>query len=233
MLLSGPRAGFPIRRSPQPMPQIFSPSTNTLSKVSIVAGGLLAGTGALALTTANRWPWINNVDVAVEQQVPFSHKHHVGGLGIDCRFCHTAVEESATAGIPPVKTCMGCHSVVWKDAPMLEPIRESFRVDVPVQWNKVHDLPDFVYFNHSIHVKKGIGCESCHGRVDQMPLMWKVNSLNMEWCLACHRNPSNFVRPREQVTTMGWKPEDQAELGAKLVQEYKIQSLTNCSTCHR
>jgi hypothetical protein len=227
------------------MAQIFSPSTNTLSKVSIVAGGLIVGTGAFALTTANRWPWINNVEVAVEQNVPFSHKHHVAGLGIDCRFCHTSVEETAFAGIPPVKTCMGCHSVVWKDAPMLEPIRESYRSDVPVQWTRVHDLPDFVYFNHSIHVKKGVGCESCHGRVDQMPLMWKVNSLNMEWCLACHRNPQNFVRPREQVTTMGWDPMQpeksgstlpptpQAELGAKLVQEYKIQSLTHCSTCHR
>ena len=227
------------------MAQIFSPSTNTLSKASIVVGGLLAGTAAYAVTTVNRWPWISNVDVAVEQDVPFSHKHHVGGLGIDCRFCHTAAEESAVAGIPPVKTCMGCHSVVWKDAPMLEPIRESYRSDKPVQWTRVHDLPDFVYFNHSIHLKKGVGCESCHGRVDQMPLMWKVNSLNMEWCLACHRNPQDFVRPRDQVTTMGWDPRQpaksgsnlpsmsQAELGAKLVQEYKIQSLTYCSTCHR
>ena len=227
------------------MAQIFSPSTNTLSKASIVIGAVVAGTAAYALTTFNRWPWISNVNVAVEQQVPFSHKHHVGGLGIDCRFCHTAAEEAAVSGIPPVKTCMGCHSVVWKDAPMLEPIRESYRTDVPVQWNRVHDLPDFVYFNHSIHLKKGIGCESCHGRVDQMPLMWKANSLNMEWCLSCHRNPQNFVRPRDQVTTMGWDPlqpaksgsnlpsMSQAELGAKLVQEYKIQSLTNCSTCHR
>jgi len=227
------------------MAQIFSPSTNTLSKASIVAGALLAGTAAFALTTVNRWPWISNVDVAVEQEVPFSHKHHVGGLGIDCRFCHTAAEESAVSGIPPVKTCMGCHSVVWKDAPMLEPIRESYRSDKPIQWTRVHDLPDFAYFNHSIHLKKGIGCESCHGRVDQMPLMWKVNSLNMEWCLSCHRNPQDFVRPRDQITTMGWDPRhpeksgsnlpsmSQAELGAKLVQEYKIQSLTHCSTCHR
>jgi hypothetical protein len=227
------------------MAQIFSPSTNTLSKASIVAGALIAGTAAYALTTVNRWPWISNVDVAVEQEVPFSHKHHVGGLGIDCRFCHTAAEEAAVAGIPPVKTCMGCHSVVWKDAPMLEPIRASYRSDVPVQWTRVHDLPDFVYFNHSIHLKKGVGCESCHGRVDQMPLMWKANSLNMEWCLSCHRNPQDFVRPRDQVTTMGWDPRhpeksgsnlpgmSQAELGAKLLQEYKIQSLTHCSTCHR
>jgi hypothetical protein len=227
------------------MAQIFHPSTNTLSTVSIVAGGLIAGVGVLAVTTANRWPWISNVEVAVEQQVPFSHKHHVAGLGIDCRFCHTAVEESAFAGIPPVKTCMGCHSVVWKDAPMLEPIRESYRSDVPVQWTRVHDLPDFVYFNHSIHLKKGVGCESCHGRVDKMPLMWKVNSLNMEWCLSCHRAPEKFVRPRDQVTTMGWDPmhpsksgshlapTTQDELGPKLVQEYKIQSLTHCSTCHR
>jgi hypothetical protein len=243
------------------MAQIFSPSTNSLSKVSIVAGAIVAGTGTAALTTFNRWPWVSNVEVAVEQTVPFSHKHHVAGLGIDCRFCHTSVEESATAGIPPVKTCMGCHSVVWKDAPILEPIRESYRSDVPLQWNKVHDLPDFVYFNHSIHVKKGVGCESCHGRVDQMPLMWKVNSLNMEWCLACHRHPENFLRPRDQITTMGWSPDNpdwplaatqstdaaehgavvheaprkasQAELGQRLLHENKVQSLTHCSTCHR
>jgi hypothetical protein len=209
------------------MAQIFSPSTNTLSKVSIVAATLVVGAAGYAVTTINRWPWISNLNVAVEQDVPFSHKHHVAGLGIDCRFCHTAVEESANAGIPPVKTCMGCRS------------------DVPVEWTRVHDLPDFVYFNHSIHLKKGVGCESCHGRVDTMPLMWKANSLNMEWCLACHRNPQDFVRPREQVTTMGWDPAQpaksgsslppttQAELGPRLVQEYKIQSLTHCSTCHR
>lgn len=227
------------------MAQIFHPSTNTLSKVSIVAGALLSGGGALALTTANRWPWINNVEVVVSQPVQFTHSHHVGGLGIDCRFCHTSVEESANAGIPPVKLCMGCHSVVWKDAPILEPIRTAYQSDVPIQWNKVHDLPDFAYFNHSIHVKKGVGCETCHGRVDQMPLMWKVNSLNMEWCLQCHRSPEKYVRPLDQITTMGWDPMhpekfgsllppmSQEELGKQLVQEHKIQSLTHCSTCHR
>ena len=142
------------------------------------------------------------------------------------------------AGIPPSKTCMGCHSMVWKDAPILEPVRDSYRNDTSVEWIRVHDLPEFVYFNHSIHIKKGVGCESCHGRVDKMPLMWRENSLNMEWCLACHREPEKFLRPRDKVFTMGWDPVKelgvtQAELGAQLKQEYKVESRTNCSTCHR
>ena len=227
------------------MAQIFPPSTNTISKVSIVGTATLLGAGALVLTTANRWPWIDNVEVAIEQPVPFSHKHHLQDLGIDCRYCHTSVEEAASAGIPPTKTCMSCHSVVWKDAPLLEPIRESYRTDASIEWTKVHDLPDFVYFNHSVHVKKGMACESCHGRVDQMPLMWKVNSLNMEWCLSCHRDPAAKIRPRDMVYTMGWDPEhpeksgsnmaamSQEELATKLMKEYDVHSLTNCSTCHR
>jgi Cytochrome c7 and related cytochrome c len=184
--------------------------------------------------TFTRSGYLTGVGEAVQQRVPFSHKHHVGGLGIDCRYCHTTVETQAFAGFPPTKTCMGCHSQVWSDSPMLEPVRASWRTGESLQWNKVHRLADFVYFNHSIHVNKGIGCASCHGRIDQMPLVWRVNTLQMEWCLDCHRQPEKYVRPREHVYEMAWKPEeDQLEMGAHLVQEYKIQKLTNCSTCHR
>jgi len=177
---------------------------------------------------------MTGVGVPVEQPVPFSHKHHVGDDGLDCRYCHTSVEQSPFAGIPPTKTCMNCHAQLWTEAPILEPVRESFRIGKPLQWVRIHRLADFVYFDHSIHVRKGIGCSTCHGRVDQMPLTWRENTLFMEWCLECHRNPERFVRPREQVFSMDWEPpKDQLALGAKLVKEYKIQSMTSCSTCHR
>lgn len=220
------------------MAQVFPKSSNTLSKASIVVAGIVLGAVGLATININRTTYVNTQAMPIEQVVQFTHTHHVGSLGLDCRFCHTAVEESSYAGIPPSKTCMGCHSIVWKDAPILEPVRESFRNDTSVEWIKVHDLPEFVYFNHSIHVNKGVGCESCHGRVDKMPLMMRQNSLNMEWCLACHRAPEQFLRPKDQIFTMGWDPEKelgmtQAELGAKLKQENNVQSRTNCATCHR
>lgn len=218
------------------MAQIFHPSTNTISKVSIFGGiFILAGLAWLGLTFM-RSSYVTQVGVAREQPVPFSHEHHVSGLGIDCRYCHTSVETSAFAGIPPTETCMTCHSQIWSDAPILEPVRESFRTGRSIEWTRVHNLPDFVYFNHSIHISQGIGCESCHGRVDQMPLTWKAETLQMEWCLECHRAPEKFIRPREEVFTMGWEPpEDQLVLGRRLVAEYHInvQQLTNCSVCHR
>jgi hypothetical protein len=216
------------------MAQIFHHSTNTLSKVSIFgAVFILAGLIGL-LMLVERSPYATQVGVAREQPVPFSHKHHVGGIGIDCRYCHTSVETSSFAGMPPVKTCMTCHSQIWADSPMLAPVRASFQNDTPIEWTRVHDLPDFVYFDHSIHVRKGIGCSSCHGQVDQMPLMWREKTLQMEWCLECHRQPERFVRPREQVFAMDWQPPaDQLSLGRRLVQEYRIRSMTDCWVCHR
>jgi hypothetical protein len=218
------------------MAQIFHSRTNILSKVSIIVGALLAG-GALALLLGlARSPYVNMVGVHREQPVPFSHKHHINGLGIDCRYCHTSVEDAAFAGIPAVKTCMTCHSQIWTEAPILEPIRASYRTDEPIKWLRVHDLPDFVYFNHSIHVRKGVGCESCHGRVDQMPLMMKQYSLDMQWCIQCHKQPEKFIRPREAVYQMGWKPDgDQLALGKKLIDDYHIDKakMLNCSICHR
>ena len=216
------------------MSQIFPKSANAWSKASIITVlGLVAFIGAM-LPVLQRSDFVTTANTSKDQPVQFSHQHHVGGIGIDCRYCHTAVEVSSSAGIPPTKTCINCHSQIWSTSPYLEPVRASFRDDQPLKWLRVHDLPDFVYFNHSIHVKKGVGCETCHGRVDRMPLMRQQNSLQMEWCLNCHRNPEKFVRPRSEVLTMGYVPAvAQAELGPKLVAEYKIQRLTDCSVCHR
>ena len=216
------------------MPQIFHRSANTLSKVSL-AGILLVAGGLIGLAMLlGRSSYVTRAQEYVEQPVQFSHLHHVLDDGIDCRYCHTSVETSSFAGIPPTKTCMNCHSQIWQSAPILEPVRASYREDRPMQWIRVHDLPDFVYFNHSIHVKKGMGCETCHGRVDQMPLMKQQNSLQMEWCINCHRNPQDYVRPREEVFTMGYRPQKaQSELGRELIAKYNIKPSTDCSTCHR
>ena len=218
------------------MTQIFHPSTNTLSRVSIFGGAFFA-VGLLVLTYLyNRSPYETQVRVVKDQPVQFSHDHHVRGLGIDCRYCHTSVETSATAGMPPTYTCMSCHSQIWNQAPMLQPVRESLAEGKPLRWNRVHDLPDFVYFHHGIHVQKGIGCASCHGRMDLMPLAWKEEPLTMEWCLDCHRNPAKHIRPKDKVFDMTYKLPDreQLEQGRKLLAEYGIPGgrLTNCSTCH-
>jgi hypothetical protein len=216
------------------MSQIFHRSANTISRVSIF-GAVFFIAGLLGLfAEVNRSPWVTEARVAREQPIQFSHERHVAGNGIDCRYCHTSVETSAFAGIPPTKTCMNCHSQIFSTAPFLETVRQSFRTDQSIAWTRVHDLPDFVYFNHSIHVHKGIGCTTCHGQVDRMPLMWQEESLQMEWCVNCHRNPEQYVRPREAVFSIDYTPpSNQLELGRRLVQEYQIQRLTSCSTCHR
>jgi hypothetical protein len=216
------------------MAQLFHRSSNSIAKVSIVAVVVFLGCLVWAAYKLNAGSFTTDVEVAKGQPVPFSHKHHVGDDGIDCRYCHTSVETSPFAGLPPTETCMSCHSQIWTNAQLLEPVRESFSSGKSLQWTRVHDLPDFVYFNHSIHVNKGIGCSTCHGRVDQMPLMFKVNTLYMQWCVGCHRDPAQYVRPRDQVFNIAYEyPANQSELGARLVQEYKIQSLTDCVTCHR
>jgi len=216
------------------MPLIFHRSANTISKLSL-AGALMLAAGLILLAMLiGRSSYVTRANEYVEQPVQFSHIHHVLDDGIDCRYCHTSVETSSFAGIPPTKTCMNCHSQIWSNAPILEPVRASFRDDRPLRWVRVHDLPDFVYFNHSIHVKKGMGCETCHGRVDQMPLMQQVQSLQMEWCLDCHRNPEKYVRPRSEVFTMNYRPAvPQSVQGPMLVKEYGIKGNTSCSTCHR
>ena len=216
------------------MAQIFHPSFNTISKVSIFGAVFFLGAGVWAWDAFLRSPYTTQVGVARTQPVPFSHKHHVQGLGIDCRFCHSSVEQSAFAGIPPSKTCMSCHALIWKDSAVLEPVRESLRTDRSIEWTRVHDLPDFAYFDHSIHLKKGIGCTSCHGRVDEMPLMWRTETLNMDWCLSCHRDPVSQIRPRERLFDMDWDPDSLSSAErAELAESYGLESLTNCSICHR
>jgi hypothetical protein len=217
------------------MSQIFKPSANQLSRMSIVAAIVLlgAGGGALFELIADSTYATRQGD-AREQPIPFSHAHHVGSMGIDCRYCHTSVENSDWAVIPPTKTCMNCHSQIWVGSETLEPVRQSFRTNQSIKWTKVYDLPDFVYFNHSIHIKKGVGCETCHGRIDQQALTWQEPSLQMRWCLDCHRAPEKYLRPRDQITTMGYTPsEPQEVLGARLLKEYNVQKLDTCWTCHR
>jgi hypothetical protein len=216
------------------MPQIFHRSTNTLSRLSIYGAIFILAALSYAGYAVNKSPYITDVNVAQDQPVPFSHKHHAGELGIDCRYCHTSVEDSSFAGIPPTATCMTCHSQIWATSPMLEPVRASYRTDRSIEWTRVNALPDFVYFNHSIHVNKGIGCTTCHGPIAEMPLTWRAQTLQMDWCLGCHREPEKYVRPKEEVFNPFYQPPaDQVALGGKLVAEYKIQKLTNCSTCHR
>ncbi len=232
------------------MPQIFHRSSNTIAKVSIVLVLALVGGSLFAALELQRSPYYSWRDVAREQPVPFSHQHHVAGLGIDCRYCHTSVETSNFAGIPPTKTCINCHQQIWTNAPLLEPVRESYRSGQSIKWTRVNAVPDFVYFDHSIHINKGVGCNECHGQVDKMPLMRAANTMQMEWCLTCHRAPEKVLRPREEVLNMeyqqpsvgrpvtvnGQKFTDQASLGNYLKKEYHLRSvwdITSCNTCHR
>ncbi len=212
----------------------FHPRANTILRLTVLGlvafSALFIWLGAMIV----RSPSETRQNTPREQPVPFSHEHHVGGLGLDCRYCHTSVENSSFAGIPPTKICMNCHSEMWAVAPALEPVRESYRTGKSIQWTRVHELPYFVYFDHSIHIHQGIGCSECHGRVDKMPLTWQAQPLTMAWCLSCHRNPEMSVRPRNLVFDMGYvHPPNQKELGRRLVKEYGIRRLTTCSTCHR
>lgn len=238
------------------MAQIFHRSTNAISRISILATVILVSGILWACLELQRSPYVTYAGVAHMQPVPFSHQHHVSGLGIDCRYCHTTVEVSGFAGIPPTKTCMNCHAQMWTNAPMLEPVRESFRTGQSLVWTRANDLPDFVYFDHSIHINKGVGCATCHGPVDRMPLMYNQASLQMEWCLDCHRAPEKYLRPRNEVFNMRYQqptPEnpvqmpaangngvqtftDQIALGTELKNRYHLRSvydITSCSTCHR
>ena len=218
--------------------QIFHRSTNTLSRATIYGAVFVVAALFWAAAEIQRSPYVTYAGVRRPQPVPFSHQHHVAGLGVDCRYCHTSVETSSFAGIPPTKTCMNCHSQIWLTSPTLEPVRASFRTNESIRWTRVHDLPDFVYFNHSIHINKGVGCSTCHGSINQMPLVFQASPLLMEWCLDCHRNPEQALRAtKDDVFDMNWKaPANQAELGKQFAAERKIRStaeLTSCSTCHR
>ncbi len=232
------------------MSQIFHRSTNTISRLTIYGAVFVVASLAWTGAAVQRSSYVTRQGEAREQVVPFSHQHHVAGLGLDCRYCHTSVETSSFAGIPPTRTCMNCHAQIWNDAPMLEPVRESFRTGNSLVWTRVHDLPDFAYFDHSIHVAKGVGCSTCHGPIDQMALTYQASSLQMEWCLECHRAPEKFLRPQPEVFSVAYEPpsgnkpytwagkefRDQLLLGRELKTTYQVRTtadLTSCSTCHR
>jgi hypothetical protein len=232
------------------MPQFFPPSANQYARTSLIFLIVIAGVVGLAGYKLQSSPWVTREGMRPEQPVPFSHQHHVSGLGIDCRFCHTSVETSGFAGIPPTKTCMNCHSQIWTNAPLLEPVRASFKDDKSLVWTRVHDLPDFVYFSHEIHINKGVGCKSCHGPIDEMPLTYQNVSLQMEWCLGCHRDTAKELRPREEVFNMTYKQPsrwvpvtfngqkffDQDTLGKEIQKTYHVKreyELIMCDTCHR
>jgi hypothetical protein len=218
------------------MPQLFRPVADTIARailVSILAVPFVVVGGAYAVM---RSPLVTGQSITLHQPVPFSHKHHVGDDGIDCRYCHTSVETSAFAGMPPTTTCMTCHSQLFTNAEMLAPVRQSLADNKPLHWTRVHRLPDYVYFDHSIHVAKGVGCTTCHGQVETMPLMRQAAPLTMSWCLDCHRDPAPNLRPRDQVFNTQWTPPaDQLEQGRRLLTEYHIKTehLTDCSRCHR
>ncbi len=213
------------------MASVFTPRANLIARASLA--GLVAALAAAAVFAYGyaHSPYSTGVGIEIDQPVPFSHEHHVAGLGIDCRYCHTSVEDSAFAGMPATQTCMHCHAKVWTDAAMLAPVRESWRREVPIRWRRVHDLPGFVYFDHSIHVAKGIGCVTCHGRVDQMRLMRKAETLHMRWCLDCHRNPEPHVRPVDKVFDLAWQRPDDAAPPEEPPE--RPATLTDCSACHR
>ena len=215
------------------MAQIFSERFGLSVQLVVLVMVIVMGLLVVAWRRVTGPP--HGLNEAVLQPVPFSHQHHVGDLAIDCRMCHSMVEQEAVAGMPPVSTCMGCHSQLYTNQKVLVPVVASWESGVPLHWHRVYDLPDFVYFNHSIHIAKGVGCESCHGRIDRMPLVARAQSLSMQWCLDCHRDPERNLRPRDKVFSMGWEAPDQRGLGRKLVREYHIDKrrLTECSLCHR
>jgi hypothetical protein len=216
---------------------LFRPSANTIFRTALASLFVLVFGGLSLAMIYVRSPLFTGQSDPVQQPVQFDHRHHVGDEGIDCRYCHSLVEKGPHAGVPATIVCLNCHSQIWNKSPLLEPVRKAFFTDQPIRWERVHELPGFVYFNHSIHVAKGVGCETCHGRVDRMAAIEKVAPLTMGWCLECHRDPGPNLRPREQVTEMGWSPperrEDRIALAERLVKENHVHTRTSCTTCHR
>lgn len=217
--------------------QIFSRNANAILRVSLIGLVLLIISTIGALIGLYLSPWYTEAAIAKVQPIAFSHKHHANELQIDCRYCHTSVERAATAGFPATETCMSCHSQVWTTSPLLQPVRDSFQSGAPIVWDRVYDLPDFVYFNHSIHVAKGIGCTSCHGEIGTMQLTVKAQPLYMGWCLGCHRDPAQFVRPADQIFSLDYDVQSLALAERQqLLVDYQIPTdgrLTNCYICHR
>jgi hypothetical protein len=224
------------------MSSLFKPWSNTAARLSIAAVGALAAGGIGGLMIYVRSPLFTQQNDPIEQPVQFDHRHHAGEEGIDCRYCHTSVEKAASAGFPPTSLCLNCHSQIWNKSPKLAPVRESFFTDRPIPWERVHKVPHYAYFNHSIHVAKGVGCATCHGRIDRMAAVEKFAPLTMGWCLDCHRQPEKFLRPKSEITNMSWEapladakgaPLGQTRLGLILRDQYDVHTRTSCSTCHR
>ncbi|MEN9797067.1 MAG: hypothetical protein RL653_763 [Pseudomonadota bacterium] len=235
---------------------LFPRWTNPLARTSVLLAAVLPAAALGGLWVLQRTPWVTRADTPVVQPVQFDHRHHVRDEGIDCRFCHTSVEHSPKAGIPSTQVCMGCHAQVWNKGAYLAPVREAWFTDRPIAWARVHDLPDFVYFNHAIHVNKGVGCVTCHGRVDEMPSVQQASPLTMGWCLDCHRDPVPHLRPREQVISTTWTPTEELvargvlgemprfptpeqlqsharTVGEAVASQNAVHTRTSCSTCHR
>jgi cytochrome c7-like protein len=216
------------------LPQIFHRSFNTISKVSIFGSIFLLAALGTAIGVFVRSGYATNAGIIRDQPIPFSHQQHVSALGIDCRYCHNSVEISSYAGMPATKTCMNCHEQIWVGSELLARVRDSYRDNSPIEWNRVYRLADHVYFNHAVHVSKGVGCTSCHGRIDQMQLVRQHGSLLMEWCLDCHRAPEKQIRPLDQIFNHEWTPpSDQQQQGRELAEQLHVKSMINCSTCHR
>ena len=232
---------------------IFPPWVDDLVKLLGIGGGFF-GAYTVVLVTFGFSPKTTDVNYMPEQPIPYSHKLHVGELGLDCRYCHTGVEKSAAGAIPPTSTCMNCHHAIRRDSELLEPLRESYATGNPVEWVRVHDLADFSYFNHSAHVTRGVSCVSCHGRIDKMEVVYQAEPLSMGWCLDCHRDPAKHLRPVDKVTDLAWEPEDlngdgstadeQYAIGTEIMKQsglldangektWRMRQLTSCSTCHR
>jgi len=217
------------------MAAIFGPRANLLMNSALVGGSGLAVFLALLVWGVPVMNYNSQVGLIPPQPVPFSHKHHVSGLGLDCRYCHTSVETAQNAGMPPTETCMTCHSQIWTNAAMLAPVRQSLAEGTPLRWQRVYTLPDYVYFDHSIHIAKGVGCTECHGPVGDMPMTWKSTDLYMSWCLKCHRDPAPHLRPHEAVFDPHWQRTPDTPSGEQLMKQYHIHpsTLTDCSVCHR
>ncbi len=219
------------------MGQLFSPAADTWLRIFLLSAVVVSGGAIVVPIGLARSDWVTGAHIhPPAQPVPFSHRHHVGQLGIDCRYCHTSVADSPRAGLPPTHTCMTCHSQVWSGAPMLAPVRASLAENKSLNWNRVAVLPEYVYFRHDIHIAKGVGCDECHGRVDTMALTYRAKALTMQLCLDCHRDPAPHLRPQDQITNMTWQPgADREDLARKLLAQYRIRvgKLTYCFLCHR
>lgn len=233
-MMRGAAAGLDPQCASKRMSALFPRWTNTFSRVVLVLFLSTPAAAVAALLLYVRSPLATGQANPVEQPVQFDHRHHTLDEAIDCRYCHSTAETSPYAGVPSTSTCLNCHAQVWNHSPKLEPVRAAYFTGLPIRWNRVHDLPDFVYFDHSIHLAKGVGCVTCHGRVDRMAYVQQVAPLTMTWCLECHRAPEPFLRPVEEVANMAWQgPEDRLALGRELVQKNAVLTRTSCTTCHR